>query len=122
MCNIRRQKCDKEISRDDSKIKRPYSRNTAHVECKNKYCTSKNSGSWNHIKIIQKIPEQYNGKARYQGTTENSHIGHCTRTAGSTDVKYRTLNMGNSFICSIYCFYRTAATLYTTGTWFVSGI
>ena len=37
-------------------------------------------GNWNHLKIIQKIPEQHTGKARNQGTTENSHIGHCTHT------------------------------------------
>jgi hypothetical protein len=61
--------------------------NTAHVECKNKCDTSNNRGNWNHLKIIHKIPEQRIGKARSQGATENSHIGHCTNTAESTDVK-----------------------------------
>ena len=37
--------------------------------------------------VIQKIREQHTGKTRSQGTKENSHIGHCTHTAGSTDVK-----------------------------------
>ena len=46
-------------------------------------------GNWNYFKIIQKIPEQNTGKARNQGTTENSHIGHCTHTLDSTDVKVR---------------------------------
>jgi hypothetical protein len=46
-----------------------------------------NRGNWNHLKIIQKIPELYTGKARSQGTTENSHIVHCTHTAESTNVK-----------------------------------
>jgi hypothetical protein len=50
--------------------------NTAHVECKNKCDTSNNRGNWNHLKIIQKIAGQHNGKARNQGTTENSHTGH----------------------------------------------
>jgi hypothetical protein len=45
---------------------------------KNKCDTSSNRGNCNHIKIIQKIPEQHHGKARNQGTAENSHIGHCT--------------------------------------------
>jgi hypothetical protein len=57
------------------------------VERKNKCDTSNNRGKWNNLKIIQKIPEQRTGKARNQGTTENSHTGHCTHTAESTDVK-----------------------------------
>ena len=60
------------------KYKKPYNRNTAHVECKNKCNTSNNRGNWNHLKIIQKIPEQLTGIAQNQGTTENSHSGHCT--------------------------------------------
>jgi hypothetical protein len=80
------------ISADRNVIKKEaekilHNRNTAHVERKNKCDTSKNRGNWNHLKIIQKIPEQHSGKARNQGATENSHIGHCTHTAESTDVK-----------------------------------
>jgi hypothetical protein len=33
------------------------------------------------------ILEQRTGKARYQGTTENSCIGHSTHTAGSANVE-----------------------------------
>ena len=29
----------------------------------------------------------HNGKARNQGTTKNRHIGHCTHTSKSTNVK-----------------------------------
>jgi hypothetical protein len=36
--------------------------------------------------MIQKIPQQHIGKARNEGTTEHSHIGHCTYTVESTDV------------------------------------
>jgi hypothetical protein len=46
-----------------------------------------NRGNWNHLKINQNIPEQYTGEALNQGTTENSHIGHCTHTSESTNVK-----------------------------------
>jgi hypothetical protein len=69
-----------------------------HVECtdKNKCGTSSNMGNWNHIKIIQEIPEQHTGKTQNQETTENSHIWHCTHTSGSNIVKYKTLNMGNN--------------------------
>jgi hypothetical protein len=57
------------------------------VECKNKGDASNNRSNWNHLKILQKIPEQRTGKARYQGTAENSYIGHSTHTAGSAHVE-----------------------------------
>ena len=50
-----------------------------------------NSGSWYHLKIKQKIPEKPTGKARNQGTTEDSHTGHFTHTAQSTDVKAQNI-------------------------------
>jgi len=84
--------------------------------------TGKNRGNWNHLKIIQTIPEQNTGKALHQGTTVNSHTGHCTHTAGSTDVKCNTFNMGSNITCYINCNYRTAATIYTPETWVVSGV
>jgi hypothetical protein len=40
--------------------------------------TSNNRSNWNHLKILQKILEQRTGKARYQGTAENSCTGHST--------------------------------------------
>jgi hypothetical protein len=54
------------------------------------------------------------GKARNEGTTENSHIGHCTHTWESTNVKvkYSRFNIGNSAICTMNSNYRIAATLY----------
>ena len=42
--------------------KRPYNRNTAHVECNNKGDTSNNRGDWDYFKVIQKIREQHTGK------------------------------------------------------------
>ena len=42
---------------------------------------------------------------------------------GSADVKVRNLFHGrNNITCNTSCKYRTAATLYTLETWFVSGI
>jgi hypothetical protein len=63
-------------------------------------------------------------KARNPRTTENSHIGHCTHTAESTDVKvqYSIFNIGNSVICTMNCNYRIAATLYSLETWYVAGM
>jgi len=43
---------------------------------------------------MQKIPGQHNGKVRNQGTTENSHIGHCTHTSKNTDVKVQKVCHG----------------------------
>jgi len=40
-------------------VQRPYNRNTAHVECKNKGDTSKNRGDF---KVMQKIREQHTRK------------------------------------------------------------
>jgi hypothetical protein len=57
------------------------------------YATN-NRGNWNHFKIIQKIPEELSGKVRNQGTTENSHISHCTHTAAGTNVKVRNIQHG----------------------------
>ena len=70
------------------------------MECKNKRNTSNNSGNWNHLIIIQKIPEQHTRKARNQRTTENNHIGHGTNTSESTNVKvqYNRFNNGTRFI------------------------
>jgi hypothetical protein len=82
---------DQERSRQNSKIQRPYNRSTTHVECKNKCDTNNNRGNWNHLKIIQKIPEQRTGKARNEVTTESSYIGHCTHTAESAIVKVRKI-------------------------------
>jgi hypothetical protein len=46
---------------------------------------------------------------------------HCKHTAGSSDVKYTTFNIGNSVTCAIYN-NRIVVTLYRVGTWFVSGV
>jgi hypothetical protein len=56
--------------------------------------TRNNRGKWNHLKIIQKITEQHTRKVRNTGTTENSHIGHCTRTSESAKVKVQHTQHG----------------------------
>jgi hypothetical protein len=63
---------------------------------KDKGDTSNYRGNRNRLKILQKIPEQHTGKARSQGTAENSHIGRCTGTAGSrpTNVKVQNIQHG----------------------------
>ena len=89
---------------------------------KNKSDTGNKKGDWNHLKITQTIPELHNRKVRNQGTTKNSHIEHCTQTAGSADVKVQNILHGrNNTTCSTDCTYRTAATLYTLETGPVSG-
>jgi hypothetical protein len=45
------------------------------------------TGDWNHFRILQKILGQHTGKARYQGTTDNSYIGHSTHSSESANVE-----------------------------------
>jgi hypothetical protein len=74
-------------------------------------------------KITQTQPEQHTGRARHQATTANNHTGQCKHTAESADVKAQNMFHGrNNITSSTNCKYRTAATLYTLDTWFVSGI
>jgi len=65
--------------------------------------TSNNRGNRNHLKIICKTRFKNTGKERNQVSAENSHIGHCTHTAESADVKYRPFNVGNNITCRINC-------------------
>ena len=44
-------------------------------------------GDWDCFKVIQKICEQHTRKTWSQRTPENSHIGHCTHTSESTNVR-----------------------------------
>ena len=44
-------------------IQRPCNRNTVQVECQSNSDTSNNRGNWNHLKIIQTIPEQQHGES-----------------------------------------------------------
>ena len=54
---------------------------------------------------------------------KNSHIVHCTQTAGSANVKAQNIFHGrNNITCSTDCKYKTAVTLCTVEAWFVSGI
>ena len=63
------------------------------------------------------------GRHEIKGLQINNHIEHCTHTAGSADVKVQNIFRGrNNITCSTDCKYRTAATLYTVESWFVSGM
>ena len=54
---------------------------------------------------------------------KNSHIGYCTHTAESANVKVQNIFHGqNNIAYGTDCKYRTAAMQYTLETWFVSGI
>jgi hypothetical protein len=41
---------------------RPYNRITVHVEYKNRSYAINGMGSWNHLRMIQKVMEQHTGK------------------------------------------------------------
>ena len=58
------------------------------MERKRKSDTSQNRRNWNHLRIIQKIPEQHIGKVRYQGITERKgHIWSLQPASESTSFK-----------------------------------
>jgi len=79
--------------------------------------------TWNHFKITQTRPEHHTMRARNEGTAKNSCIGHCAHTVESANIKAQNIfHRRNNITCSTNCTYRTAATLYTLETWFVSGI
>jgi hypothetical protein len=70
-----------------TEIQRMWNVKTKVTPVKNKGDASYNRSNWNHFKILQKILEQHTRKARYQGTIENSYIGHSTHTAESANVE-----------------------------------
>jgi hypothetical protein len=49
--------------------------NTTHVECVNISNVHDNRGCWNHIRIIQKIPEQHTGKHDVEELQEAAILG-----------------------------------------------
>ena len=64
------------------------------MNVKDKRDSSNNRGKWTELEIIQKIPGQHNEKARNQGTTEKSYIGHCKHTSKITAVKIQNIQNG----------------------------
>jgi hypothetical protein len=90
-CNFGGQKWDKWINWEGSKVLRPYNRNTVHVEWGNKNVIPVLTGNWNHLRIIQKIPEQHTRKAWNPGTPENSRIRYSTHTSESTNVEVQKI-------------------------------
>ena len=63
------------------------------MEFKNKCDESDNGSDWNHFKITQTTPEQRTKKALSQGTIKNSHTGHCTSNAESSNVRVKLQNI-----------------------------
>jgi len=52
------------------------------------------------------------GKREIKELQKYSHIGHCTQTAGSANVKIQKIFHGrNKVTCGTNCNYRTAATI-----------
>jgi len=76
-----------------------------------------------HTKSLRQYLSNMTGKHEIKELQKNSHIGHHTHTAESANVKVQNIFHGrNNTTCSTNCKYRTAATLYTVGKWFPSGI
>ena len=86
--NFKREKWYKNRSREDSKEYRRCNR------IERVWKKGKNISYTNHLKIIHKTPEQHIKKERNEGTTKNSHSGHCTQNVGSADVKVQNIQHG----------------------------
>ena len=84
------------------------------------FCVNKPHMSRSYLNHL--VHKQRTRKPWSEGTTDNSHTGHCTHTSESANVKYNSANAGTSDIGTININDRIAATLYSLGTWFVSGI
>jgi hypothetical protein len=92
------------------------------VECDSKSDTDNNMGQWNNFGISQRYLSNVKGRNEIKELQKYSHIGHCTQTAGSANVKVQNVIHGrNNIARGTDCKYRTAATLCTVETWFVSG-
>ena len=123
-CNGKKWNSDVHYDYSQPSVDLPYNNNnSAHVEREIKSDTSNNRGNWNHLKIIQTVPQKHTEKARIKELQKNSDSGHCTHTSQSTNVKVQNIfNMRNNITCSAHCKYRTGAKLYTLQRWFFSGI
>jgi len=53
---------DRNVIKKGAEKIRPYNRNTAHVECKNKGDTSNNGGDWEYFRVVQKTRKQHTGE------------------------------------------------------------
>ena len=62
------------------------------------------------------------GIGMHKEDKEKKNVEHCTHTSESANVKTQRFNNGTIVICIVNSNYRIAATLYSLGTWFVSGI
>ena len=49
------------------------------------------TGATGTISVIQTVPGQHAGAARKEGTTGNSHTGHCAHTSESNNVEVRNV-------------------------------
>jgi hypothetical protein len=58
------------------------------------------------------------GNSEIKELQKNSHIGHCGKCYCNST---KHISGQNNVTCSTNCKYRTAATLYSLETWFVSG-
>jgi len=97
------------------------------LNVKTKVIPAITGGAWNHFKVtetnLSNIPGKHEIKELQKKKKKNIHIGRCTHTAGSADRKVQNIIHGrNNITCSTDCKQRTATTLFTLETWFVSGI
>jgi hypothetical protein len=74
--------------------------------------TSSKRNNWNHLRIIQNVPEVHTGKAQNRELQETATLGTAHILRKVLMHKHKTLDMGNSSTCAMNCNYRIAAALY----------
>jgi len=88
------------------------------MEGKNKSNTSKNNGNSIHLKVIQKIPKQHNGKHEIKELQKTATCG-VTHTSESANVEVQNrFSVRKDITYSTNCKYGTVSKLYTQDTWF----
>jgi hypothetical protein len=86
-------RCNNNINNDNN------IRNSVHVECEKKIDTSNKRSNWNHLKTTETTWAMYQESTKSRNYKKRKgHIGHCTHTMGSTNVKVQKIFHGKNNI------------------------
>jgi hypothetical protein len=113
-CNSCRQKCDQERNPEDLEIQISQNRNSALWNVKTKVISVIIGATGTILKSLRQYLSNIPGKSEIKEQQKTGHIGHCTYSAGGSNLKYKTLLHGpNNITCSTDCKYRAATKQYT---------
>ena len=93
------------------------------MECTNRMIPVTTGANGTISKSLKKYLTNVLGKHDVPELNKRATLG-TAHTAGSVGVLYKGFIVGYSIIlvCTVYCNNRIAVTLYSVGTWFVSGL